>query len=773
MFFENENIKFDYMNEKLTIKPEYDIFSKEIKKVEKISFDIIDESHTVVTHSVIMIETISKHCCGSSYLNLSSEYYYLSYMTEKEYDNILLVIANNAGKYRKIIDNRDSCAKDWLYLKLLRDAESRYGFEYRCSDLDPFKLNLSRAYFHCFWICNFIKEDFQSIFDSIVNCFSRDKIEETKKILISSNAMEKSTELIDIYGIDFSNKEEALNNYAEEIKKAFNKNGYKHAEETYRNSLLNLKADLEYWNNAKEIEGIDTSWCEQYIKVLSEKGALVRKIYTDFVRNNNEAVLKQKQIASEIGDDFENEEFIIYQYKKNIGQKLFSINATFDELSKLLETEINSLCVEREFWQTQLNENEYVDKNWTEKYISVINCKCIELRSSFNEYIIDNNEELLNDIKKVDMDSSKNYSIPHFDPKSSLSSIEEMVSALNKEGENYDRRNNFYNDVVKKMYSDSDAKDEYGILLDLKINALKAKYLKSMENVCGKISSKKLDLLEQLSTIDFMQGVELYKEYVKFSEYFYGIIRENTCKIYCDTNCLYYEYYYHGSILISNQLNILNKKASGKKHISESDLNNALMYFYDSYSIEEAKEKQRARDYLGNKKNGLIGENEVNYALKWLDKGYTKIARKDPEKPISLYNPNFIDEAQEYDHIIVGKQGVFNIETKNYSGKLIVDANGNWIRIKKDGTQEGERNPIQQLRRHEKLLRSIIGSDVPIINIICMAHPKMIIEGVENCSIPLVKSDLLVEFIETYKSDVSLSDDEISECIKKIESYMN
>ena len=54
-----------------------------------------------------------------------------------------------------------------------------------------------------------------------------------------------------------------------------------------------------------------------------------------------------------------------------------------------------------------------------------------------------------------------------------------------------------------------------------------------------------------------------------------------------------------------------------------------------------------------------------------------------------------------------------------------------------------------------------------------MAHPKMIIEGVENCSIPLVKSDLLVEFIETYKSDVSLSDDEISECIKKIECYMN
>ena len=761
MFFENENIKFDYMNERLTIKPEYDIFSKRIKKVDKFSFKFQE-----TIYSVISIETDNRN-------------YFLSDISDSEYDDIVLAIANRNTQILIYIRQNEYGVEHTFWKELF--VESWYKYKFNEHDYQvSFDIVCACSYLtygdnrrYEKYIYNFKKEDFQEIFNSIVNYFSPDKITKTKRSLILSKTQEKINTLNEIYGIDFSNKEEALNNYAEEIKKAFNKNGYKHAEETYRNSLLNLKADLEYWNNAKEIEGIDKSWCEKYIEVLSEKGTLVRKIYTDFVRNNNEAVLKQKQIASEIGDDFENEEFIIYQYKKNIGQKLFSINATFDELSKLLETEINLLCVERKFWQTQLNENEYVDKNWTEKYISVINCKCIELRSSFNEYIIDNNGELLNDIKKVDMDSSKNYSIPHFDPKSSLSSIEEMVSALNKEGENYDRRNNFYNDVVKKMYSDSDAKDEYGILLDLKINALKAKYLKSMENVCGKISSKKLDLLEQLSTIDFMQGVELYKEYVKFSEYFYGIIRGNTCKIYCDANCLYYEYYYYGSILISNQLNILNKKASGKKHISESDLNNALMYFYDSYSIEEAKEKQRARDYLGNKKNGLIGENEVNYALKWLDKGYTKIARKDPEKPITLYNPDFIDEAQEYDHIIVGKQGVFNIETKNYSGKLIVDANGNWIRIKKDGTQEGERNPIQQLRRHEKLLRSIIGSDVPIINIICMAHPKMIIEGVEHCSIPLVKSDLLVEFIETYKSDVSLSDDEISECIKNIENYMN
>ena len=87
--------------------------------------------------------------------------------------------------------------------------------------------------------------------------------------------------------------------------------------------------------------------------------------------------------------------------------------------------------------------------------------------------------------------------------------------------------------------------------------------------------------------------------------------------------------------------------------------------------------------------------------------------------------------------------------------------------------EEGERNPIQQLRRHEKLLRSIIGDDIPIISIICMAHPKMIIEGVENCSVPLVKSDLLVEYIENYGGKRPLLKEKaIIECKNKIEEYM-
>ena len=108
-----------------------------------------------------------------------------------------------------------------------------------------------------------------------------------------------------------------------------------------------------------------------------------------------------------------------------------------------------------------------------------------------------------------------------------------------------------------------------------------------------------------------------------------------------------------------------------------------------------------------------------------------------------------------------------------FFAKFTLDKRSLHNRIKKEGVQEGERNPIQQLRRHEKLLRSILGKDIPIICMICMAHPKMIIEGVENCNVPLIKSDLLVEYIENYDLGTSsLTDADISKIRNQIEKYM-
>lgn len=293
----------------------------------------------------------------------------------------------------------------------------------------------------------------------------------------------------------------------------------------------------------------------------------------------------------------------------------------------------------------------------------------------------------------------------------------------------------------------------------------------------GEISEKKVSFLSQLRNLQFEETLEMYKY---FQATFRSLKNEEENAPFRNEHSLlhnYVNFYQYGGVLLSDHLNRINKNKSKRRDIPQTDLDSAMMYFYETNNPESAEQLREKEEYLENKKNGVIGEKEVEYALKWLDNSYVMIPKtsegKYGEKSIVLYNPDFIDEPQEYDHIIIGKQGVFLIETKNYAGKLIIDKNGNWIRIKKEGVQEGERNPIQQLRRHEKLLRSILGKDIPIICLICMAHPKMIIEGVENCSVPLIKSDLLVEYIENYNLGTStLTDADVSKCKNQIEKYM-
>lgn len=200
----------------------------------------------------------------------------------------------------------------------------------------------------------------------------------------------------------------------------------------------------------------------------------------------------------------------------------------------------------------------------------------------------------------------------------------------------------------------------------------------------------------------------------------------------------------------------------------------AMMYFYNASSYQEALKKEKEYENYVIKKIGDEGEKEVRYALKWLDPSYIiiegKLDTRYNKQIIRLYNKNFIDEAQEYDHIIIGEQGVFLIETKNYSGEITVDSMGNWIRGGSDEAIKGERNPLQQVRRHEKVLRSII--NVPIISLICLANPQAIIRGGENSKVPIIKSDLLVEYIESYRSDIVLTEEEKLKCKQTIEKYM-
>ena len=295
-------------------------------------------------------------------------------------------------------------------------------------------------------------------------------------------------------------------------------------------------------------------------------------------------------------------------------------------------------------------------------------------------------------------------------------------------------------------------------------------------NLINRKSKEFHDAAEELSTL---------RERLHLKNYEYNI------EAYCN-------FYYYGSILIDDFLGkndapksreaylygygVLDDGFLGKNDAPKSDLvNKAKKYFYNSSSLNDIEAKEREYAYIAQRNKGKLGEDKVEYALKWLkERDYPEciiVPKKRSKrfmqevKTIELYNKDYSDESQEYDHIVIGKQGIFVIETKSFSFTVIIDEGHNWI-SQKDGKKEGMTNPIEQIDRHVNLLKSFLNKNIPIIPIICIANDKAIIEGQKNSLIPLVKSDLLNRFIKEYPCKKQpLSSKEMKDCLKLIEQY--
>lgn len=147
-------------------------------------------------------------------------------------------------------------------------------------------------------------------------------------------------------------------------------------------------------------------------------------------------------------------------------------------------------------------------------------------------------------------------------------------------------------------------------------------------------------------------------------------------------------------------------------------------------------------------KAGLAGEKAVEYMLKTLlnRDDYIVFPREDTGTKLKSQ-----DMVQEIDHIVIGKQGVFLIESKYYKGKLIIDENQQWIQ-EKDGKSDYILNPIPQVRRHHIVVKSLLKID-DIFDIICIAHPHSLIDGQTNSAIPVIKVDMLCEYISAFKNN--------------------
>ena len=190
--------------------------------------------------------------------------------------------------------------------------------------------------------------------------------------------------------------------------------------------------------------------------------------------------------------------------------------------------------------------------------------------------------------------------------------------------------------------------------------------------------------------------------------------------------------------------------------------------------IELQAEKKRAENSMNS------GERAVEYALKWFSAGCSNhiVAIKNNcsssyrNNCILLSNPEFIDEPQEYDHILAGPFGVAIIETKHWKGKIVITSEGKWLRYSDNSSEPiGVANPKTQMKRHEVLLQSII-PNVPIYSILCFSNDTARVEGTSNFTeYSLVRLDQLAEALSKLLENNKYSNAEVDKIVQLIEQH--
>lgn len=174
------------------------------------------------------------------------------------------------------------------------------------------------------------------------------------------------------------------------------------------------------------------------------------------------------------------------------------------------------------------------------------------------------------------------------------------------------------------------------------------------------------------------------------------------------------------------------------------------------------------------------GEKSVEYALKWIiaasDDSIVEIVGDCESKYrtdcILLCKPSFMDEPQEYDHILVCSGGIILIETKDWKGKVEIRPDGKWLRNKAEGESAvGINSPKFQMRRHEVLVQKILPT-VPVHSLLCFSNPSTVVEGKEYFQdYAIVTIDQLEETILSICETGTYSKEEIEKMAEEINAH--
>nr|WP_240666707.1 nuclease-related domain-containing protein [Longirhabdus pacifica] len=158
------------------------------------------------------------------------------------------------------------------------------------------------------------------------------------------------------------------------------------------------------------------------------------------------------------------------------------------------------------------------------------------------------------------------------------------------------------------------------------------------------------------------------------------------------------------------------------------------------------------------KKAGNAGERIIANQLSSLPKDYRVLHNV-------IIKPKY-GSRQEFDHIVIGPNGLFHIETKNWSGDLIFTKHGFERSKGKAKTQD----PTGQLYRHDVVIKQFLreyGYKCDVEGLLCFTHPRGNVIG-SSPSFKTLKANQLLQQIHTKKTKSNLSKNKIDNIFKLI-----
>lgn len=120
----------------------------------------------------------------------------------------------------------------------------------------------------------------------------------------------------------------------------------------------------------------------------------------------------------------------------------------------------------------------------------------------------------------------------------------------------------------------------------------------------------------------------------------------------------------------------------------------------------------------------------------------------------------------QIDHILVGKKGVFIIETKDYSGTIKGEEYSKYWTQTINKRKNHFYNPIRQNYGHLKSVEKLIKEKDIYISLIVFTN-KSKLKGLKT-ETPVIQVKKLKRFIRKYKSDIKLSNDQIEDVYKSL-----